>query len=151
MAGYLEGYGVDDVRRSRLFWRLILSLVLLLIIGCALYFGLRSYPAKRKVNVFVEDLRKKDYRAAYDLWGCTPTSPCKDYTFQKFMEDWGPQAIKNPGAATIAKTRYCGPGVIVTLGFGAGSRDVPLWYQRSDGTLGFAPWPVCAPQPKAYQ
>ena len=41
-------------------------------------------------------------------------------------------------------------GVIVTLRYGRDS-EASLWYERKDSTLGFAPWPTCAPQPKAYQ
>jgi hypothetical protein len=152
MAEFLEGYGVADARRSRIFWRVALAAVLAVVIGLALYFALRTYPARRKVNEFLVDLRQKDYPAAYRLWGCAvPSSPCRDYTFEKFMEDWGPLGPR-PGAASgaIARTRYCGPGVVVTLQYGQGSQ-VHLWYERKDSTIGSAPWPVCAPQPKAYQ
>jgi hypothetical protein len=62
------------------------------------------------------------------------------------MQDWGPKGeYPDPGAAEIAKTRYCDTGVIVTLKPPKG-QEVPLWYQYSDGTLGFSPWPVCAPR-----
>ena len=152
MSGFLEAYVVDDARRARRLKWGIGSVLVVLIAGGVLYFTLRSYPAKHKVNQFVEDLQKHDYRGAYQLWGCTASSPCSEYTFEKFMEDWGPRSTHaDASSAAIQKTRYCGPGVIVTLGFGKGEDNVPLWYQRSDATLGFAPWPVCAPQPKAYQ
>ena len=152
MAGFLEGYGVEDARRARtLKWALILILSAI-VIGSVLYFLLRSYPAKAKVGDFLEDLRRQNYRAAYEMWGCTASSPCRDYSFEKFLEDWGPKSPHaNAAAASIARTRYCGPGVIVTVNFGKSGDDVLLWYQRSDRTLGFAPWPVCAPQPKAWQ
>jgi hypothetical protein len=148
---FLEGYGEVDARRSRRFWRVVIGAVLLLALAGGLYFGLRSYPAKRKVSQFVEDLRRRDYRAAYQLWGCTPTSACRDYTIEKFMEDWGPASPRAEAASmAIQRTRYCGPGVIVTLRYGRDS-EASLWYERKDSTLGFAPWPTCAPQPKPYQ
>ena len=151
MAGFLEGYGVSDARRARIFWRTLMAAVALGVIGLTLYFVLRSVPAKNKVTQFVELLRKQDYPAAYRLWGCTETAPCRDYAFEKFMEDWGPKGVHaDPARLRLARTRYCGPGVIVTLKTGQGS-ELPLWYERRDSTIGFAPWPVCAPQPKAYQ
>jgi hypothetical protein len=150
MSGFLEGYGVEDVRRARVLKWILVSVLLVIVIGTAAYFGLRAYPAKRRVNLFIQDLRKGDYQSAYQLWGCTADSPCREYTFEKFMEDWGPTSTHaNPGRAEIETTRYCGPGVIVAVRFG--QEDVSLWYERRNGTLGFAPWPVCAPQPKAYQ
>lgn len=152
MAEFLEGYGVTDARRARIFWCLVIAGVLLVALGLTGYFVFRSWPAKRKVNQFVELLRQKDYPAAYRLWGCTvPGSPCRDYTFEKFLEDWGPKTVHaDPAAVNIVRTKYCGPGVIVTLRAGQGP-ELALWYERKDSTIGFAPWPVCAPQPKAFQ
>lgn len=152
MAGFLEGYGVADARRSRRFWRLVMAGGLLAALGLTGYFLFRSWPAKRKVSEFLEHLRNKDYQAAYRLWGCAaPDSPCRDYTFDKFMEDWGPNSTHaDPATVSIVRTRYCGPGVIVTLRSGSGP-ELPIWYERKDATIGFAPWPDCVPQPKAYQ
>ena len=152
MAEFLEGYGITDARRSRIFWRLVIAGLLAGALGLTLYFVFRTWPAKRQVNQFVELLRKKDYRAAYRLWGCTaPESLCRGYTFEKFLEDWGPKAVHaDPAAVSIVRTSYCGSGVIVTVKAGQGP-ELALWYERKDATIGFAPWPVCAPQPRAFQ
>ncbi len=142
MAGYLEEYGTRDVRREKVTKWLVISVIVLTIAVIAGYFIFRTYPAKRKTEAFLEDLNRHDYRAAYRLWGCE--QPCRDYSFEKFMEDWGPQSdFKNPSSAEIRKTRFCKTGVIVTLGY-PGAKEIPLWYERSNGTLGFSPWPVCA-------
>ena len=151
MAEFLEGYGVGDARRARIFWRLVIAGLVVLTVSLTLYFVLRSWPAKRQVQQFVDLLREKDYQAAYRLWGCTEFSPCREYTLGKFMEDWGPSGLHADAASmSIQRTRYCGPGVIVTLQSSQGD-EVHLWYERRDSTIGFAPWPVCAPQPRAYQ
>jgi hypothetical protein len=143
MAGYLEEYGVADERRSKVIRWIVISAVLAAITGVTLYFTLRTYPARRQVDSFLEDLKRHDYRAAYRDWGCA--RDCRDYPFKSFMEDWGPQSpFANAEAAKIKKTRFCETGVIVTVTAPKGE-DVALWYQRSDGTIGFAPWPVCAP------
>jgi hypothetical protein len=143
MAGYLEDYGVADERRSRVIRWIVISAVSAAVIGIVGYFVLRTYPAKRQVGVFLSDLARHDYQAAYRDWGCG--GGCPDYSFQSFMRDWGPGSVfANASDARIMKTRFCDAGVIVTLAPAKGT-DVPLWYQRSNGTLGFAPWPVCAP------
>jgi hypothetical protein len=144
MAGYLEDYGVEESRRSKFLGRMIIALIVAVILVIAGYFVFRTYPAKRQVRAFLSQLAKGDYPGAYRTWGCSP--PCRDYPFQSFMQDWGPKGeYPDPGAAQIAKTRYCDTGVIVTLKPPKG-QEVPLWYQYSDGTLGFSPWPVCAPR-----
>jgi hypothetical protein len=141
MAGFLDGYGVEEERRGRIVRRIAIAVVSTAVLALVLYFTLRTYPAKRAVREFLEDLRKHDYQAAYLVWGCRAL--CPDYPYGKFIEDWGPRGdFRNPDALGIAKTEFCHNGVIVTLG-GKG-HEVPLWYERDTKALGFAPWPVCA-------
>ena len=176
MPGYLsEDYGIKDERREKIVKRTILSVLILALAGSLTYLAYRSYPAQKRVKLFLQELRNKDYQSAYRLWGCTENSPCRDYTLDKFLEDWGPNSPRaDASSAVIEKPSYCGPGgiwyklttslahglgeracdcgpgVIVIVNFGKGD-PVPLWYQRSDGTLGFAPDRFCLPQPKAFQ
>ncbi len=143
MAGYLEHYGVADERRSKVIRWIVISAISVAVIAIVGYFVLRTYPAKKHVAAFLDDLKRHDYRAAYRDWGCG--EGCPDYSFDSFMRDWGPQSgFANASDAQIKRTRYCNTGVIVTL-TAPKAGDVALWYQRSNGTLGFAPWPVCAP------
>jgi len=140
MAGYLEHYGEGEVRRERVIRWLIISAAVLVAGTIAGYFILRTYPARRQASNFLEALKQGDYKSAYRMWGCA--EPCRRYPFEKFMEDWGPKG-EYAGVTSIAKTSFCNTGVIVTLQSRSGG-GVALWYERSDGTLGFAPWPVCA-------
>lgn len=142
MAGFLEGYGVADARRSRAVRWIVISAAVVCIVAIVLFFYLRTWPAKRQVSRLLDDLKRGDYRAAYTDWGCA--RGCPDYKYEQFVEDWGPNgSFKDPAAARIRKTRFCDTGIIVTLTPASG-RDVALWYQRDNGTLGFSPWPVCA-------
>jgi len=144
MAGYLEEYGVADARRTKVVWRLVISVLVLGIAAVVLYFTFRTWPAKRQVQRLLDDLRRRDYQAAYRDWGC-PQS-CPDYPLKRFMEDWGPQgSFSDPSATAVRKARYCNGDVIVTVTPGKG-KDAYLWYDRSTGTLGFAPWEdLCDP------
>ncbi len=150
MSGFLEEYGVGDQRREKVVRWLVISGIVLTVAIIAGYFFLRTYPATRFTNQFLDSLRRHDYQTAYRMWGCE--QPCRDYSFEKFLEDWGPKSeFADPSRAGIKKTRFCNTGVIVTLAAPDG-RDVPLWYERSTATLGFSPWPVCVtriPAPEA--
>jgi hypothetical protein len=140
MASYLEGYGETQARRSRKLRWLILTPIVLIILGTILYFKLRDYPEHRRAAEFLELLKKKDYKGAYALWGCTDQKPCPQYSFDRFMEDWGPNSpLKDPDKAHIAGNKGCKGGVISFVRV-PGQDDVQLWVDRRTEEIGFAPW-----------
>lgn len=146
MAGYLDKYGAGEEQREKLIKRLVLSVLAILILGGALFFTFKNYRQEKQVKYFFEVLRKGDYQSAYRLWGCTETKPCRDYQFDKFMEDWGPKSIRSDmEAPRITKSRSCGTGVILTVDL-AKDRQEKLWVERDDLTIGFSPWPACLPR-----
>jgi hypothetical protein len=145
MAGYLDQYGAGDERREKLTRRVVLIVVLVVIVGGALYFIFKNYRQERQVQNFLALLARRDYKAAYAMWGCTDANPCRDYPFTEFMKDWGPQSQHaDVQSLHITKTRSCGSGVIVTLDSSKNLED-KLWVQRSDLTIGFSPLPGCPP------
>ncbi len=146
MAGYLDSYGVGEEKRERIVKRAVIAVLVLLVVSGVLYFMFRNWREDRQMRLFLDLLRKQDYQAAYQLWGCGPSTPCRDYQFDRFLEDWGPKNPRgDPAAARISKTRSCETGVIYTLEYG---KDDPLllWVARSDRVLSFAPWPSCNPR-----
>ena len=140
MASYLEEYGESQARRSRTRRWLILTPLAVVVVGTVLYFAFRDFPEQRKAKQFVELLQRKDYKAAYTLWGCTETQPCPQYAFDKFLEDWGPDgSFKNLDQARVTDFHGCKAGVIGTVQ-APGQEDTPLWVDRRTGEIGFAPW-----------
>ena len=70
-------------------------------------------------------------------------NPCRDYPLDKFLEDWGPKGPHgNIGAMKIIKTQHCKAGIIRTFEWGP-KDTIPLWVNRGDLVLSYAPWPVC--------
>jgi hypothetical protein len=143
MSSYLEGYGVGDERRSRFIRWLLLATVLTLVLGTAGYFALRNYPKRRALDQFVERLGKKEYKEAYALWGCTDASPCRDYSYERFLRDWGPgtPGDKLPTAPVVGRAT-CG-GIFSVTGilraYQVDGEIVSLWVNSEDGNIGFAP------------
>jgi len=145
MSGFLETYGVKEARREAILKRIALAVVLALVVGSVLYFQFRDYREKKQVQTFLELLEKGDYKAAYALWGCTEENPCRDYSFEKFMQDWGPESgHSSVKKVEIARTRSCEEGIIQTLRFG--DEEVWLYVDRQDHTLAYSPWPICNPR-----
>jgi hypothetical protein len=147
MADFLSGYGEGVERRSKIVWRSIAAVALVLVVAAALYFTFRGHRHKQRVETFLELLGRQDFQAAYQLWGCTAAAPCRDYSFDRFMEDWGPKSPRSIQPAGIKKTKYCGQGLIAILDTKKGEEAL-LWVDSKDMTMGFAPWPVCNPMYK---
>jgi hypothetical protein len=143
VAGYLDHYGEGDEKREKKIKRTLLVLFIATVAGAALFFMFKNYRQERRVKAFLTHLSQKDYRSAYALWGCSEASPCRDYAFEKFMEDWGPQS---PRAKTdryrITRSRSCGSGVVLTVETG-GDQPEYLWVEKRDLSIGFSPYPGC--------
>ena len=111
--------------------------------GLVVYEVFKNYSEEREVQAFVDRLRDKNYQGAYEMWGCTALTPCRDYSFDKFMEDWGPQSPHaNASSARIGSSDTCGTGVVIPVNF-KGTDPVPLWIDRGTRTIGFSPDPEC--------
>lgn len=146
MASYFEAYGEAEQRAAKR------NRVLQIAAGCIagsliLFFVLRAvfenYGEERQVKLFVADLKKGDFKAAYSLWGCTDAAPCKNYAFEKFMDDWGPDSpyakLNGPEAGSGDS---CGTGVVVAIEAKA-AEPIPLWVDRATKVIGYSPDPEC--------
>ena len=146
---YLDDYGVRDARREKRRKLIVLGTLAVAITALAVWwFVLRDRAEKQQTAAFFELLRNRDYKNAYALWGCSDTKPCPSYPWEEFLRDWGP---KSPQAAAetarIGETKSCENGIIQFVEF-PDKHQVQLWVERSDRTIGFAPWPICNPRMK---
>jgi hypothetical protein len=145
MAGYMDGYGVEDARREKIRNRVAIALVVLLVVGVTLYFLFRNYKEEQQLKAFFNYLRNNDYAAAYTLWGCTVDNPCRDYKYESFMEDWGPAgAYSKLDAMEVVRTRSCVGSVIQNLTISG--QEVDLIVHRDSLLIGFSPWKLCDPR-----
>jgi hypothetical protein len=146
MASYLEEYGAGEeqhAKRLRVFKWSAVALVAVAVSGFVLYEVFQNYSEEREVQTFVDKLKSKDYQGAYAMWGCTQQTPCRDYSFDKFMEDWGPSSSHaNAATARVGGSDTCGTGVVIPVDF-KGAEAVPLWIDRGSKTIGFSPDPEC--------
>lgn len=154
MSDYLAQYGSTGQTREKIVRWILITLAVAAVLwvidwGLTLYgtYNLRDVREQWRAHQFFSLLSQKQYDAAYRLWGCEPAKPCRDYSFQKFMEDWGPRGVVPDisGRKTTA-VRHCKGGIIEVLDFGGSGDPVNLYVDSKDFTLSFAPWPVCNPR-----
>jgi hypothetical protein len=145
MNNYLDNYGVADARRERRTKRILWSVLTVCVVGGLLWFFFRNYREEARVKEFLSLLERQDYQTAYTLWGCTEATPCRDYKFDRFLQDWGPQSdAANVAAIARAKVKSCDGGIIQSLQ--VKGQEVNLYVDRATLTIGFSPWPVCSPR-----
>jgi hypothetical protein len=140
MAGYLDAYGADDERRSHIIKRIVIALLAVVVIAISAYLFLENYREKQVIKRFLAEVNAGQYEAAYRSWGCSDAHPCPEYSYQKFLEDWGPKPQRSDWK--ISGVDGCPTGVVVTVS-SPGADAQPLWVQRSDKSIMFSPWPEC--------
>lgn len=146
MASYLENYGAVEehrARRNKIIKRTVIALVCAAIAAVIVYALFKNFGQEQQVKGFLQRLRNHEYQDAYRMWGCTETTPCRDYAFPKFMEDWGPNsAHANANGAKIGMSQSCGTGVLIRLVYPS-AEPVTLWVERHNDVISFAPWAEC--------
>lgn len=139
MATYLEQYGAGDERRSRIIKRTVIACIGLVILAIAAYLFFHNYPEKQEVKHFLAEVNAHQYAQAYRDWGCTASHPCRDYDYQRFMEDWGAK-VSSPW--NIASVDGCKSFVTVNVQAN-GAPLQSLMVERGTHVMGFAPAPEC--------
>lgn len=110
-----------------------------------LWFFFRNYREEARVKNFISSLEQKDFKTAYTMWGCTEAMPCRDYSFERFMEDWGPKsAASDPASIRREAVKSCEGGIIQILRLK--DQEVMLFVDRQNLQIGFSPWPTCTPR-----
>jgi hypothetical protein len=143
MSGYLEEYGVEEQHRAFIVKRVAIGVAAALLVALVLFLVLHNRSEKKAGENFLAALRAGNYQHAYVLWGCTAAKPCPDYSYQKFLEDWGPKGVyADSKDGRIANVDSCGDGVVLTMNFPK-TDPFGMYVDRSTKTLGFAPWPRC--------
>src|SRR5690242_8045699 len=106
MASYLESYAAIEERKAGNRKRLkrgAIATVCVLIVALFLYAIFKNRHQEQQAKTFLQRLESHQCQDAYRMWGCTDQTPCRDYAFAKFMEDWGPNSPHaNPKNARIA-------------------------------------------------
>ena len=136
-SSYLEGYGIEDEKRSRAIRYIILGALAALILVVVGYFVLHDYSEKKVAETFLSELNQHNYQAAYATW--CPT-PCDHYDYGRFAADWANKKITS--AWKIDSTDSC--KAFLTVNVTADGTDIQsLSVERGTKVLSFAPAPDC--------
>jgi len=122
----------------------------LVVLAVLLFLALRYHTEKATVHKFLSAVVAGDFQSAYRVW-----KPGSSYSFEDFMNDWGPKGeygpVKSFELREAHQTRNAS-GVVVTVAVSpyspfpdardAKSRDtqeIRLWVETSDQSMSYAP------------
>ena len=137
--------------RSKLRRYLVSGLALVLLLSLGGWYVFRFHGEKQAVGRFLDALVAGDTQRAYQVW-----KPQASYSYQDFLEDWGPAGyygpVKSYRIETAQKPRDAS-GVIVVVELSPyhpfpadndaaknrRTKEVRIWVEHKDKSLGFPP------------
>jgi cytoskeletal protein RodZ len=149
MVGLLDSSEEDP--RSKLFRWTISGAVLALLVALGIWHLFRFHTEKERVARFLQALASGDTQQAYRLW-----EPQVSYTYNDFLQDWGPTGFYGPVKSfriVTAQQERGASGVVVVAEvspephFPADenseasrrTKEVKIWVERSDQSMSFPP------------
>jgi len=138
--GYLDQYA----QGSQVFDKLVKAvayLLLAVIIGfCFYWLFFRNWREERQVERFLTALQEQQFEEGYEYWGCSVAEPCRDYLFNEFLDDWGPQSPLGPVKNFRLGRSYTQPnGAIIELSVN-GVQQSNLWVDGVTEVISFFPY-----------
>lgn len=147
--GLLDGDAEEP--KSKLRRYVVSGMVFALLVWLGVWWVFRFHAEKQTVEKFFEALSAGNTQEAYQIWKAQPT-----YTYEYFVQDWGPQGLYGPVASyriENAEQPEKASGVVVVVSISpvkpfpsekdganfAKVKEVRLWVERKDQSLSFAP------------
>ncbi|MEW5975168.1 MAG: hypothetical protein AB1898_05100 [Acidobacteriota bacterium] len=111
-------------------------LALAVIVAGLFIYRFANFREEGVVRRFLDELKARNYRAAYEVWG-----PTEAYTFEDFLSDWGKDGYYGPPSDyQILDSRTHGTGVIVYVRVSHLKKPLALWVERRTRTVSFSPF-----------
>lgn len=134
---------------------IITGVTFVILVALGIQYLMRYHTEKNTVRNFLTTVAGGNLEQAYKLW-----KPAETYSYKDFLEDWGPNGYYGPvksfrieDASVMKRGSESASGVIVTVEVSPYSpfpanndeakqnktKEVRLWVQFKDQSLGFAP------------
>jgi hypothetical protein len=141
MSSYLQSYGAGEERRDRIIKWTVIGFISVALLSWFSYLFFHDYFETRTVKQFLAEVNSGNYQAAYRDWGCTEATPCPNYDYKRFLEDWGPG---KRAASPWKVDSVDGCRAFVTVNVTAkGAEEQSLGVERGTKTVMYAPASEC--------
>ena len=89
---------------------------------------------------FLASVQESAYENAYTFWGCSVAEPCRFYSYESFMEDWGPESpLRAVNSYELGRSYTQPNGVIVEVHIN-GEKQPNLWVQKDTQAISYFPY-----------
>ena len=137
--------------KSKLRRYILTGAVFVVLIGAGLWWIFRFYSEKRTVRLFLDNVVAGEMQKAYQMW-----KPSSSYSYQDFLEDWGPGGFYGPVKSyrlESAEQKSGASGVIIVVELSQYSpfpdpddtvksrrnKEARIWVESTDLSMSFAP------------
>ena len=137
---YLADYGQADRRYEKIVTAAGYLLLAAVVLGGIYWLFFRNWREERRVDQFLATLEQQQYEQAYRMWGCSTETPCPNYSYEKFLEDWGPESpLGKVTSHNVGRSYDQQSGVIILVEVN-GRRIPNLWVEKDSRVIGFSPY-----------
>jgi len=138
--GYLDQYAQGSHVFDKLVKAVAYTLLAAIIGYCFYWLFFRNWREERQVESFLTTIEEQRFEDGYQYWGCSVAEPCRDYLYNEFLADWGPESPIGPLKTFKVGRSYTQPnGAIVELSVN-GVKQSNLWVDGVTEVLSFFPY-----------
>ncbi len=137
---YLADYGRGDRRYEKIIHAAGYALLAVVVLGSVYWLFFRNWREERAVSRFLTLIEQQKYEEGYHMWGCSIETPCPYYSYNKFLEDWGPNSpIGKVKSFHVGRSYDQQAGAIILVQVN-GKKIANLWVQKGSEVIGFSPY-----------
>jgi hypothetical protein len=137
---FLAEYGQSDRRYEKIITIAGYTLLAAVVLGSVYWLFFRTWREERRVGEFLALIQQQKYEEGYRMWGCSMEAPCPNYSYDKFLEDWGPASPLGPVQTYDVGRAYDQQSGVIILVEINGRRIPNLWVEKSSRVIGFSPY-----------
>jgi hypothetical protein len=140
MTSYLEDYERSSWGFGKLAKAVGYTLLAAIVGYCLFWLFFRNWREEARVKDFLGLVQAQSYEQAYETWGCSVAEPCKFYSYESFLEDWGPESPLGAVNTYRLGRSYTQEGGVILEVYINGEKQPNLWVQSDTQAISFFPY-----------
>jgi hypothetical protein len=137
---YLDQYSTGPSVFDRIVKGVAYSLLAAVLGYCFYWLFFRNWTEERQVRNFLTTVQEQRFEDAYEFWDCSVSEPCRDYLFEEFLEDWGPESPLGAIRSYELGRSYTQPNGAIIEVIINGEKQPNFWVEESTKVISYFPY-----------